>query len=60
MLICSRGINIATDMSGSPRSKAFLGGKITKAFHFSPVQRLREDINSTLLYPSVIAQGSVL
>lgn len=47
-------------MSVNPRSKDFLGGKITKDFHFSPIQRFRDDINSMLFYPSVIAQGSVL
>lgn len=51
---------VSADMSVCPRSKAFLGGKITKAFHFSPTQIFRDDINSTLFYLSVIARGSVL
>ena len=59
-LVDSCGINTDADMSIHPRSKAFWGGKITKAFHFSPPQRSEDDINSTLLYPSAIAQGSVL
>lgn len=53
-------INTDADMSVHPRSKAFLGVKITKDFHFSPTQKLRDDINSMLFYPSVITQGSVL
>ena len=47
-------------MSVYPRSKAFLGEKITKAFQFSPTQIFRDDINSMLFYLSVIAWGSVL
>lgn len=42
------------------QEQSFLGGKITKDFHFSPTQRFGDDINSMLFYPSVIAQGSVL
>lgn len=59
-LFCSCGIKTDADMSVRPRSKALLGGKITKAFHFSPTQRFRDDINSMLFYPSVIAQRSML
>lgn len=59
-LACSCGIKTDANMSVCPRSKAFLGGKITKAFHFSPTWRFRDDINSTVIYLSVIAQGSVL
>lgn len=59
-LVCSCGIKTDADMSVWPRNKAFLGGKITKAFHFSPTQIFRDDINSTLFYLSVIAWGSML
>lgn len=57
---CSCGINTGVDMSESPRSKAFEGGKITNAFHFHVVQRLWDDLNGMLLYSSVTAFVSVL
>ena len=48
------------DMSVRSRSKAFFGWEDYQSFSFQSNPEIQDAINSTLFYPSVTAQGSML